>query len=125
MDDGLLAFLVDELAPLGTIKSRRMFGGATLYCDGTVFALLADDALFLKADAELAPRFAAAGLPQFTYDTKDGRNVSMTYWKAPEAVFDDNDELLDWCRQSLAAARRIEAAKPVRAPRARRGATKA
>lgn len=110
-DDGFLAFLGDELSPLGSIRSRKMFGGATLYCDGLVFAIVVDDTLYLKADAELVPRFEAEGAPQFSYETRDGRHASMCYWRAPEALLDDTDLLLEWSRASIAAARRLESEK--------------
>ena len=43
MDHGLIAYLKDQMAPLGPIASRRMFSGAGLYCDGVIFALTTDD----------------------------------------------------------------------------------
>jgi DNA transformation protein len=118
-DDGFVAFLKDELAPLGTIRVRKMFGGATLYCDGAVFALIVEDTLYLKADASLSPRFVAEGCPQFTYETKDGRHASMSYWRAPEYLVDDVEALRDWCRASVELSRRIEAEKAARPARKR------
>ena len=40
----------ETLAGLGPVSVRRMFGGAGVFADGVMFALIADDALYLKAD---------------------------------------------------------------------------
>ena len=50
-----LEFLVDQLGPLGPVRSKRMFGGAGLFMDGTMFGLVVDDGLYLKADDENRP----------------------------------------------------------------------
>ena len=54
-------------ASLGGVEARRMFGGWGVYHRGLMFALVSDDTLYLKADAELAPEFEALGLPPFRY----------------------------------------------------------
>ena len=51
VDEGLVAWLAEALEPLGPVTRRAMVGGATLYCGGTVFAIVAADALWFKADA--------------------------------------------------------------------------
>jgi DNA transformation protein len=45
-----LAYVLEQLAGLGGVSSRRMFGGAGLYCDEFFFALIADDVLYLRVD---------------------------------------------------------------------------
>ena len=35
----------------------------------------------------------------------------MPYWRAPERLYDEPDEFIDWCRAAVAVARRSEAAK--------------
>ena len=57
----------DLLAALGPVRVRRMFGGQGVYRDDLMFGLEAQGELYLKADAETAPAFAAAGSRQFTY----------------------------------------------------------
>lgn len=43
-----LAFVCDQLALLGGVSSRRMFGEYALYWQGKVVALICDDQLFIK-----------------------------------------------------------------------------
>jgi DNA transformation protein and related proteins len=100
----------DLLAALGPVRIRRMFGGQGVWRDDLMFALEAGGELFLKADAETAPAFAAAGSRQFTY-MKEGRATAMGYWRLPDAALDDPDEAARWGRLALEAARRAAAEK--------------
>lgn len=110
-DSEFTAFLKELLEPLGGITTRKMFGGLSVYRDGVVFALADEGALYLKADDDLSPDFEAEGCGPFTYAAKDGRVVSMCYWRLPERLYDEPDELREWCLRSLEAARRLDAAK--------------
>ncbi len=110
-DEGLLAWVAEATEPLGTFSSRRMMGGATLYLDGVAFAIVGDDGLWLKADGETDAQWDAAGCERFTYTFPDGRVGSMNYRRAPDAVYDDGDELIAWARLALAAGVRAAAKK--------------
>jgi len=66
-----------------------MFGGAGIYADGTMFALVADGVIYLKADELSTPAFERENLPPFTYETKDGRRGVMSYRRMPERLYDD------------------------------------
>lgn len=88
--------LVDELAPLGDVTSKKMFGGFGVFADGVMFALV-DSAggAFLRAGDSGADAFEAAG---------SARHARMPYWSVPGDVIDDDGRLLDWARQALAVA---------------------
>lgn len=105
-----IEFLVDGFEPLGTISARGMFGGAGLYCDGVMFALVAYDTLYLKADDETAQAFLDEGLEPFTYEGK-AKPVRMSYWRAPERVFDDPDEMQAWGHTAVQVAKKLAARK--------------
>ena len=108
-----LAFLKDQLHGLGTITTRRMFSGAGLYCDGIIFALILRDTLYFKVDDGNRRAYEAEGLEPFTYEAR-GKTVRVgAYWQVPERLFDEPEEMLDWARAALAAARRAaEKKKP-------------
>jgi len=38
----------------------------------------------------------------------------LSYWRAPERLLDDAEEMADWARVALAVARRAAATKPQR-----------
>jgi len=122
MATGFREFLLEQLAPLGHVTLRRMFGGTGVFCDRLMFAILADEALFLKADDANRAAFEAEGLEPLTYESK-GRTIVLPYWQTPERLLDEPDELLAWARAALAAARRgaaEKAQKVKRKPSARR-----
>ena len=110
-----LDFLRDQLRGLGRITTRRMFSGAGLYCDGVIFALILRDTLYFKVDDGNRSAYEAEGLEPFTYEAR-GKTVRIgAYWQVPERLFDEPDEMLDWARGALAAARRAPAKKKPKA----------
>jgi DNA transformation protein len=90
----------------GPVSVRRMFGGAGIYADGLMFALVADDVIYLKADAGNEPDFEREKLPPFTYVAKNNKRAVMSYRRMPDRLYDDPEELARWAREALAAARR-------------------
>lgn len=118
-DAGLLDWIAEALEPIGTVTHRKMMGGATLYLDGTVFAIISsDDVLWFKADTQSDARWDAAGCDRFTFQMKD-RLASMNYRRAPDDVFDDADAMREWASLGLEAGRRAPAKKPKASRRAR------
>jgi DNA transformation protein len=106
-----LEFLRDQLRGLGHVTTRRMFSGAGIYCDGVIFALMLRDELYFKVDDGNRRAYEAEGLEPFSYDAR-GKTVTMgAYWRVPERLFDDPDEMLEWARAALAAGRRAAAKK--------------
>jgi len=98
-------YVEDLLQDLGGVRVRPMFSGGGVFCGDLMFALISDDTLYFKADEQTAPDFAAEGSEPFTYSGK-GRTVSLGYWRAPERLSDDQDEMLAWAREALGTARR-------------------
>ncbi len=107
----------EHFAGLGPIEIKRMFGGAGIYANGLMFALLDDGVVWLKADATNAPLLFEAGARQFTYSTKDGQTMTMAYWSLPESAMDDPDEAVGWARQSIDAALSKATTKRPRKPK--------
>jgi DNA transformation protein len=103
VSNGFLDQIAELLASLGHVTARKMFGGASLYCDGTIFAIVEDDVLYFKGDETSKRRYEDEGLKQFDYEGKTGP-VSMPYWRAPERLFDEQDEMLEWAREALSAS---------------------
>lgn len=101
----------EQLAPLGVIRIKSMFGGFGIYADELFFAIIDDDVLFLKTDELNRNRFIEAGATPFTYPTKDGIQQAMSYHAVPDGALDDTDELLEWARLALDSAVRARAVK--------------
>ena len=94
-------FVLEQLAPLGVLTSRKMFGGVGLYANGLFFALIDDDVLYLKGDVALKADFEAAGSHAFD---PFGEGKPMAYWSAPVDALDDSDLLVAWARRSVEVA---------------------
>ena len=104
----------EHFAGLGPLTIKRMFGGAGVYANGLIFALLDDGVVWLKSDDKNEPALRDAGARQFTFPMKDGQLMSMAYWSLPEPAVDDADEAVRWARMSVDAALRKATAKTVR-----------
>jgi DNA transformation protein and related proteins len=107
----------DIFSGFGPVGIRRMFGGYGIYADDTMFALVADGELYLKADSETQPGFEAEGSQPFSYEAK-GRRVALSYWRAPDHLLDDADEMAVWARKALSAAGRAARTKTRRKSKA-------
>lgn len=94
----------------GPVSVRRMFGGAGIYAEGVMFALELGGEIFLKADAATIPALQAEGSAPFVYRAK-GRRVVMSFWRLPDRLLDDPDDLANFARAALQVARRAAAKK--------------
>ena len=104
-----LAYVVEQLAALGGVSSRRMFGGAGLYCNEQFFGLIADDTLYLRVDDHTRADYTSRGMkPLRPY--ADRRLLSKTYFETPADVLEDAAELATWARRSVAAAKSVRPA---------------
>jgi DNA transformation protein len=106
IDQGLVDWVAETMAPIGDVTMRRMFGGAALYCDGIIFALLADGDLWFKADAASAAEWDALGADRFTYGKAGGKVGVTSYRRAPGDAHDDPEAVRRYGAMGLAASRR-------------------
>ncbi len=113
---GFVAHCLELLSPLGEARARRMFGGHGLYVDDLFVAIVAGDRLYLKAGAEAAPRFDAAGGEPFTYE-REGRRATLGFWTPPAEAMESSELMRPWARLALQAALSARAAASAKAPR--------
>ena len=115
--DSFAEFLREHLAPLGRVTLRRMFGKSGVFCDGVMFAMVTDNTLYVRVDDHNRATFQeAASFPPLNY-AKKGSTIDLAFWRVPERLFDEPDELVAWARAALAAAHRIAAKRTATAPR--------
>ena len=112
-------FLREQLAPLGYVTLRRMFGKTGVFCDGLMFGMVTDNTLYFRVDERNRAAFEeAASVPPLNYKKK-GSMIDLAFWRAPERLFDEPDELVTWARLALAAARRVAVKRVQAAPKRR------
>ena len=115
--DSFAEFLREQLAPLGRVTMRRMFGKSGVFCDGLMFAMVTSDTLYFRVDDDNRTVFAEAeSFPPLNYE-KRGSSIDLSFWRAPERLFDEPDELVAWARAALGAARRVASKRERTAPR--------
>jgi DNA transformation protein and related proteins len=115
MNNEFLRYVLDQLRGLGVVTSRKMFGGAGLYLDGTIFALIAYDTLYFKVDETNRSDFEEAGMEPFR--PFDETSYVMSYYEVPIDILEEADELVEWAKNALAAARRAPSKKKKAAKR--------
>jgi DNA transformation protein len=76
-----------------------------------MFGLAAEEELYLRADDQNRMAFEAEGLGPFVYRMRDGEQMTLGYWRAPDAIWDDADAARRWSAGSLEAAARHKASK--------------
>ena len=93
------------------VTVRRLFGGAGIFADGVMFALVSEETIYLKAGENNEADFEREDLPPFCYQAKGGKRAVMSYRKMPERLYDDPEELAQWARKALQAAQQKAAPK--------------
>ncbi len=94
-----LDYVLDLLAEWGDIYVKRMFGGAGLYREGLMFALVANDVVYLKVDDTNRDKYICEGSAQL----KPFKNQAtvLSFYNIPPDVFEDADEFIKWAEESL------------------------
>ena len=118
VDEGLLVSVHESLEPLGRVTMRKMMGGATLYLDGNVFAILDEGQIWFKSDADADAVWDAEGCERFSVTFKDGRVDTMNYRRGPLDVCDDPEAMQRWAALALQASVRAASKKKPRTKKA-------
>jgi DNA transformation protein and related proteins len=114
--DDFAEFLREQFAPLGRVAMRPMFGKTGVFCGGLMLAMVRDNTLYFRVDDDNRAVFKEAeAFPPLNY-AKKGGTIDLAFWRAPERLFDDPDELVAWAQAALAAARRVAAKRERTAP---------
>lgn len=99
-------FIRELFAQFRPVTVRRMFRSAGIFCEGVMFGLVSDGTIFLKVDDGTIPDFEREGSRPFTYTRGQRGRVELSYWRLPERLYDDPDELAAWAGRALAIAER-------------------
>ncbi len=121
VSDAFRDHVLEQLAGLGPVSARRMFGGVGLYCGEIFFGVINDNLLYLRIDDATRPLYEAEGMSALR-PVRAKPQLLSAYYQAPDHLLDDAGILVDWARRSVAiAARARPSARPARqrAPRRR------
>ncbi|MEJ4043396.1 TfoX/Sxy family DNA transformation protein [Erwinia sp. SLM-02] len=93
-----------RLASLGQVESRTQFGGYSLSVAKTVFAVVADGELYLRACEQVQPYIIERKM-QPLHLVKRGLSVELNYYRVDGALWTDPDQLLALSSLCLNGAR--------------------
>ena len=109
VSDAVAEFLREQLAPVGHITMRRMFGKTGVFCDGVMLGMVTENTLYVRVDDQNRATFKEAeSFPPLNYEKK-GCTIDLSFWRVPERLIDEPKELVTWARAALEAAHRVAA----------------
>jgi len=106
ISEDYLQFVMDQLSDFGDIHSKKMFGGAGIYHDSLMFALVGNNGLYLKVDETNQEAFEAYGMRAFMSSEK---KKGLPYWEVPLEILEDKTSLAKWAEKAFQVA--LNAAK--------------
>ena len=104
-------YIRELFASFGPVRVRRMFGGLGIYSGNLMFALSYGGLVYLKVDADTEAVYEREGSAPFVFTGRGGKRATMSYWRLPDRLYDDPDELAGWAKAALATAQRAQRRK--------------
>jgi DNA transformation protein len=99
--DSFKDFVVDQLAGLGELTCKRMFGSFGLYHGPAFFGIIHKGQIFFKTDENSRGAYEALGMGVFQPNEK---LRSKRYFEVPAHVLENPSELVLWARRAIAAS---------------------
>ena len=95
-------FVLDQLQGIGEFETKRMFGGLALLHQGSAFAKIKHDKVWLKVDESNIIDFEKHEMQQYTYGKDNSRKLN--FYETPIEIIEDRDKLKDWVKKSIEVA---------------------
>lgn len=104
-DDGLLEFVLEQLAPLD-VSTRPLFGGRGFYLYGNFFGFIADGRLYFRTDDQSRPDYTARGMSAFHPPGRPrGPRAVDRNFEVPPDILEDAPTLRAWAERAATADR--------------------
>lgn len=101
-DESFREYVVDQLADVLGVRTRKMFGGLGLYSDDIFFGIITrEDVLYFKTDEETCLRYKEMGSDYFKPNPKQHLK---NYYEVPEKVLDSREDLAGWAEEAISIA---------------------
>ncbi|MCF8720208.1 TfoX/Sxy family protein [Nitrospina gracilis] len=98
-DSSYTDFVLEQLAGLGPVRCRAMFGGHGLYVNDVFFAIIYNNTLYFKTDRGTVSQYVKEGMQPF--EPRPGQTLK-NYYEVPTKVLENADMLMAWARQAVA-----------------------
>ncbi len=96
--DSFKEFVLDQLAGIGSVTCRAMFGGFGLYHGEIFFGILHKGRLYFKTNDQTRPAYEEYGMQPFRPSAKQ---TLKNYYEIPPDILEDGDELVRWAGKCL------------------------
>jgi DNA transformation protein len=104
VSESFLTFVLEQLAAVRDVSTKRMFGGVGLYSVDTFFAILDNDTVFFKVDEATARRYRRRKMPAFR--PMPDKPPMTGYYQVPADVLEDQDAIAEWAAEAIEVGRR-------------------
>lgn len=104
----LANYVAEQLAPLGRISSRAIFGGVGVFIDERLLAIVMGEKLYLHTDKSNLDDYVARGMQQFK-PYPNAFDLTTDHHEVPPEIVNDAEQLRIWGQRALTAA--IESAR--------------
>ncbi|HLS82734.1 MAG TPA: TfoX/Sxy family protein [Steroidobacter sp.] len=105
---GLAKYVVEQLAFLGRISSRPIFGGVGVFIEERLLGVIIDGRVYLHTGPGNLQDYLARGMSQFK-PYPNAFDLTTDHHQVPEDVLEDPERLREWGARALTAA--IDAAR--------------
>lgn len=95
--DSFHDFVLEQLAALEGLRSKRMFGGNGLYSGEVFFGILFDGTLYFKTHLDTLPDYLSAKASVFAPSEKQ---ILRNYREVPVEILEDVMQLTSWARKA-------------------------
>lgn len=108
MKSSLAGYVTEQLAFLGPIAIRSIFGAAGIFIEDRLLGIVANERLYLHTGPVNRADYLARGAPQFK-PYPNAFDLTTDHHQVPQDIIDDPAQLKVWGERALLAA--VEAAK--------------
>lgn len=98
--DSFREYVLEQLAGVGGLTCRSMFGGYGLYRGTVFFAIISDGRLYFKTDAASLHLYTERGMRPFQPSAKQ---TLTTYYEVPPEIIEDREQLAEWAAAAVSS----------------------
>jgi DNA transformation protein len=102
-------YVLEQLAGIGGITPKKMFGGVGLYYRKLFFGILDNNNFYLKVDETNRSDYEKADMPAF--NPYKNRSVAMQYYEVPAEILENKEQLKIWAQKAITVASNAMKAK--------------
>jgi DNA transformation protein len=99
-----IEYVRELLSPLSELKDAKFFGGHAFKFRSKQFAMIMGNTLYFCVNENTRPKYESLGMEPFSYSKKGGLVKVRKYFRVPEELFENSDELLQWAREAIDSA---------------------